>query len=354
MRPLVAIILLVFTTSTSQATSCVFRQPTTLAIDYESAADIYVGDVVGCTDGNVPEYGRCPDERYQVYVLDVLKDRYPALGGFSELQGSEPMGCGLKLAVGTRFLVFTDAQGRLQQSSQSLAGGHANTKVTRERQRILAAYRDGGVGDLSEPWLFSNYMLGCSLNHRVGKSSLGFGYQYGDPKLGGQIHFSSEWDEDGNQIGDIVRIVDPTIDEIEFEHSGATFEQPQVIFTVSLDTATSTIDNTGVVRVGSRQWSLLTSRDSARLRGEEPSVHISEGIGGDDALEILNAMRDTVDVVVSVKSSGYVGPRLPAPEDLITTLETRTTHIGDKIDKFLACVDGTNRRPTRILDSPAQ
>lgn len=354
MRPLVAIFLLVFATSTSHSTSCFPRQPTTLAIDYQSAADIYVGEVVGCTDGTVPGYRRCPEERYLVQVLNVLKDGYPELGGFSELQGSNWMGCRLNLAVGTRFLVFTDAQGRLQQSSQSLAGGHAKTKVTRERRRILAAYRDGVVDDLSEPWFFSDFMFACSLNHQVEKSSLGFGYFYGDPKRSGQAQILPKWDEDGNFVPDLVRIAGPTADEIESEHSGPTLEPSQVVFSVSLNMAASTIENTGVARVGNRQWPLLTSRETTRFRGGEPNVHVREVIGGADALEILDAMRDTVDIVVSVRSSGYFGPRPPVPEDLATTLETRTTHIGDKIDEFLACVDGTNRNPPRILDSYPQ
>ena len=329
------------------------RQPTTLLIDYESAADIYVGEVVGCTDGDVPERKRCPDERYQVHVLDVLKDGRPDLGGFSELQGSDWMGCGLKLDVGTRFLVFTDAQGRLHQSSQSLAGGYALTQATRERLRILAAYRDGVVGDLSEPWAFSDYIFTCSLYQRVEKSSLGFSYFYGDPNLSGRMHSSPKWDEDGNLVGDLVRAVDPTTDKFEIEHSGPMFEQSQMIFNVSLDTAASTIDNTGVVRIGNRQWTLLTSRITTRFGGGDPIVNVRELIGGDDAHEILDAMRDTIDVVVSIRSSGYFGPRPPAPADLDTMLETRTTHIGDKIDEFLACVDGTNRHPPRILDAPA-
>ena len=339
--------------STSHASNCVSRPPKTLAEDYTIAADIFVGEVVGCTRGHVPERSGCPGEQYQVRIVEILKDSYPQLGAFSELLGSGSI-CGVKLAVGTHFLVFTDAAGAVQRSTQSLAGGRATTKSARERRRILSAFRMRTADDLSEPWFFSDFFFSCSLNHRVGQTSLTFGYFYGDATtLPRQFHMSPNWDDDGNHVGDIIRIPEQA-DQFETEYSGPDFEQPQVVFSVSFNTSASTIENSGVVRVGSRQWPLMTSRSTTHIGGADPIVNAQEVIGGADALEILNAMRDIVDVVISVQSAGYFGPRPPSREDLNTRIKTRTTHLGDKIDAFLACVDGTNRNPTRILDSPVR
>lgn len=168
-----------------------------------------------------------------------------------------------------------------------------------------------------------------------------------------QFGMSPKWDDDGNHVGDIIRIAEPA-DQLETEYSGPDFEPPQVVFSVSFNTSANTIENSGVVRVGRRQWPLMTSRSTTHIGGADPIVNVQELIGGEDALEILNSMRDIVDVVISVQSAGYFGPHPPSPEDLNTRIETRTTHLGDKIDAFLACVDGTNRNPPRILDSPVQ
>jgi len=328
--------------SPATATTCA-RLISTLADDYENSDGVVIAQVGGCRQGIPPENNRCPDERYHLDVVEVLKDTMPSRDLSGTYAGRGFMGCGLALNLGQSYLLFVTAEGILNQTgSGALKGQSPLTRTIQENVRILRDFRDKKIQDLSGAWHFSDNGLSCELRHRVNNQSLSFGYTYFDND-GYSYSLRPSWDDDGNVTYNPVRSRSPG--KIEVEYNGPDAEIQEVLFSAYLNNDVETIEDSSTIEVGGRSWKLYTATYSIRRSDKLPRNNsVAEVAVGDDANDILRAMLEPSDIVVRSSAAWYLGPVPPTEPSPHPTIRTRSTQIGAAAEKFLACVDGSQRR----------
>lgn len=327
------------------ATTCAVTY-STLADDYAHAESIAVMQVNGCANGGIPQFGRCPDEQYQLAVIEILKDSVPPRAYGGDYTGGEPMGCGMPLTLDNTYLLFLTGEGTFSHAaSAALVSDSPMHTKTRERLRVLREYRDGKVGDLSDPWSFSDNGVSCSLSQAAGGRSLSFMYWY---REGPAIAYSPEPEVDGN--GNTRYRLNPRPDlgiEIEdLQQSSMKVEHNTLIFRVDFRPDIRTVENTGTVTVGNASWPLRSTRFVLKQAGRSIAQVAFEGTQGDAATEILAAMRRAPsDVVVSATRTFSMGDEFPNEQNIYASIETRSTQIVDTAKRFTACMDGSERVP---------
>lgn len=327
--------------SPATATTCA-RQISTLADDYENSDGIVIAQVRGCPEGIRTDINRCPDERYHLDVVEVLKGAVPS----RDLSGTYAggiMGCGVTLNIGQSFLLFVTAEGTLNQAAGgALKGRSPLTRTVQENVRILRDFRDKKIHDLSGSWHFSDNGLSCELRHRVKNQSLSFGYTYFDSD-GFSYSLRPSWDYDGNVTYNPVRSRSPG--KIEVEYNGPDAEFQEISFSAYLNNDVGTIEDSSTIEVGGRSWKLYTATYSIWISDKLlRNDSVTEVAVGDDANEILRAMLEPSDIVVRSSAAWYLGPVPPTEQSPHPTIRTRSTQIGSAAAKFLACVDGSHRR----------
>jgi hypothetical protein len=346
-RCAISAVLALLLSGPSAATSCVVAF-TTLADDYADAEGIAVMQAIACADGAVPQSGRCPDDRYELAVIEVLKDSVPSRDRGGIYTGGDPMGCGVPLIIGNTYLLFVTGVGTFSHGASDLLSGDSQmSRKGSERLRVLREYRDGKVGDLSGPWWFADTGEFCSLTHRVGNMGLSFIYGYGES---GAYTYTSEPDANGS--GDAIFRM-KTAEGVDIEvrdvlPGSPKFEPGQLTFRVEFGMDTKTADNSATITVGNASWPLRTSR--LELSFPNSSLRhpiVFDGTGSDAANEILAAMQqEPSDVVVKATRTFSLGDEFPSEQDLQMTIKTRSTQIADSAKRFKACMDGSERVPT--------
>lgn len=311
----------------------------TLAEDHAAAEAIVIGQVGGgCPGDALPVRGRCPDERYHIDVLEVLKDSVPSRDFNGVYEGREL--CEVILHPGRRYLLFITGDGTLDHgASGALKGKTARTWVMQEHVRILRDYRDGKIGDLSGPWRFVDTTVSCRIVHDVAaRGTISFGFQYAEneqPLRG----LEPSWDADGNvEYAQGPPLPDELRPEVRYE--GPEPRVGEVWFHADFPAAGRTMQDAATVRVGGKAWALQTAQETMVIDEMDPVVRRYEIALGDTATEILEAMRTPADVVVRTRLAAAAGRSPPAGAGGERTFETRTTQIGEAAAKFIDCIAG--------------
>lgn len=349
-RPAVAVCTLLFAlcalsaSPRSEAWSCAVVY-STLADDYANALGIVVAQVDGCAGGGPLINGLCPDLRYHLNVLEVLKDAVPTQDFSGSYQGADFASCGTVLIPGESYLLFISSDGSFNHSaSGALKGKTPQTRQLQQHLGILRDYRDGKIDDLAGRWLFSDNSLSCNLQHRVADQFIQFVYPYFE---GAFASYSLETDYDADGYATHTAVVSDFQSklEIEYERDGPEVAYANTLwFRATFDRKTKTVRDSATVQVGPRSWKLASNTMTIRTRDADTQTAVTEVAWGETADEILQAMLKPTTVVVRAQTVNEIAS-VPATESgLDVSIETRTTQIADEAAHFLACVDGTKRR----------
>ena len=341
------LVLLLCVSHGAQGTSCI--GPDSLADRYRSADAIVVGQVSACAGNAVPDSGRCPGEKYQVTVLEVLKDSIPARDHSAVFQGVGEMGCGLIFRIGHQYLLFLDSSGQLMPSQNAyLGGGFPGARGDHESVAILRQFRDGDIDDLSGPWRFQDTGLTCFVSHAFDGARIGFSFNYGEQSERPMIR-----QEGSGPKGEVIYKFagpSPQTGRPVFE-AATTFTGPEIkantlsVF-VDISDRKRDIDSRVSVSVAGNTWALYTV--TSTLQGgmfPSPEIIVRDYQSGAAASDIVQALSMPADIRVSVTPA----PRKLTGEGAAVAIATRThttrsTQIVSAMPLFDACRRGDTRR----------
>jgi len=369
----------------------------TLSEAYEAADSIIVGLVTECEEEVSREPWANGGSDCSFVSLDVLKESNSA----RDYRGvSSSSGCGLSLHVGKQYLLFLDSENRPMRFSASLNGEQYQTQLSNSYQRILREFRDGDIGDLSEPWMFVEYEGACSLSHNVGGHRISFGRGTTD----GQGQLAQDWTHekvDGKTIhrGRTRAVGSDSTSQLLDTEVVAVGDIPDYpidtqMLSIAFQEQTPAPARQAIISVGSRSWPLYRVEFSISISGLPTMTNVSYQVGGEVSEQILSAMSKPSDIVVSAvlvtspsvdskslpedpqleqgsvilapqgddyfsqlpADSGSVnpettssggamrayGPRKEAPEAVLR-LETRSTQLPAVLKSYQACYKGVER-----------
>lgn len=322
------------------ATFCISK-PSTLEEDYEKAGSVVIAQASGCPGTLLPDNGVCPDERYSFDVIEVLKDTVPPRDHGGVFQGSGFNGCGMHFRSGSSYLLFIAEDGSLNHGASGYLGGEdPRIDGTEERLKILREYRDGLIGDLSGPWRFYEHVIdhahGCGVKHRLKRGELEFSYAQGDYD---EYYGSQKLQRSNGPNGEIVLDTGPLVpekDSFRVTMVGPDYGSDAILFSVSIGDSLATVEGTVLITVGQRAWPLHGRTVVVQFGSGDPITIIRNVAGGVAANEILDAMSEPTDVVISAVLSGFGWTEV---DESPLPLKTRTTQLPSAAKKFKACVD---------------
>ncbi len=318
----------------------------TLEVDYQRADSIVVATVSGCPDSQLPVNDECPDQLYSLNVIEVLKDSVPSRNHGGVIQGIRNMGCGMYIRVGQSYVLFLDENGDPSPgASGNLSGDDSSIISTEQRLQILRQYQDGLIDDLSEPWRFNDSGRSCHINHSFKGGDLSFAFGYVDD----EYYRSHKLERSVGSGGEIRMDTSPLVPEEESFHGemiGPNFGRDAIVLSVSLENSVTAVRGSVSIRVGSRVWPLQRRTIVFEAGNSTPVNIVTEVTGGDAAIEILDAMSEPTDIVISAVASG-ISPEVVDESPL--RFETRTTQLPSAANKFKACVEGTQRQANPVL-----
>lgn len=324
---------------TAFATSCA-GVSSTLQEDYDNADSIILAQVSGCADRALPQNGTCPDQRYSFTTLEVLKDSIPSRDHDEDLQGADMMGCGMHFAVGKDYLLFFNQDGTLNHSASGyLSGDDPRIYTANDRLNIIRQFRDGLVPDLSEPWKFMDTGLNCIINHLFKGGSLSFSFYYAKNDYGPMSMDVSKGPNGEVQYDP--KPYPPGREPPKVERIGPDFERNDVVFAVSLKDPERIVEGSISINIGQRSWPLQRMTVVVDAFGINSHTVHSEVTGGEPVLEILDAMNQQTDIVISGLPIGIAAT--PVSESPVH-YSTQTTQLPMVAERFKACIDGTERR----------
>jgi hypothetical protein len=336
---LAAVAVTVLFVDRANALTCAY-EPLSLEDSYARADGIVVAQVLGCADSAIPENGRCPDYRYHLETIEVLKEPEPWQNFSGGYLGADGMTrCGQAFASDESYLLFFDRSGSIISSaSGALKGPYPQTRETQRKLAILRQYRDGRVADLSDPWIFTDVGLACELTQHVAGHEISFFYGYTEPS--NEYAHGIEFDDDGNPtLGNPTPISLLFNENTTREIEGPQFEANSLIFQVQLLSHLETERDTGTTTVGDRTWDLETQIFTLYRDGRELASQSRDLALGESAQQILDAMFAQARVMVRKKGQApLVGrvTRTPAPvagsEDVV--VEARTTQFAAEAKTF--------------------
>lgn len=343
---LAAVTMTVLFVNRVDALTCLY-EPLSLEESYALAEGIVVAQVLGCAENAMPENGRCPDYRYHLETIEVLKEPEPWQNFSGAYQGADGMKrCGQAFTSGESYLVFFDGSGAIISSAGgALKGPYPQTRETQRKLAILREYRDGRVADLSDPWIFTDIGQSCELKQRVAGHEISFLYSYTEPS--GAYVYGVEFDDDGKPTlvhpTPVDRVFSP---DITREIDGPQFESHSLIFSVRLLAYLETQRDTGAITVGDRTWNLETQVFTMYRDGRELSSQSSDLALGESAQQIFDAM--LAPATLTIRKRGQARPtagvtRAPAlvtvREDVV--VETKTTQFAAEAKTFQQCISRT-------------
>jgi hypothetical protein len=343
---LAAVTITVLFANPVDALTCLY-EPLSLEKSYARAEGIVVAQVLGCAENAMPENGRCPDYRYHLETIEVLKEPQPWQNFSGAYQGADGMTrCGQAFTSGESYLVFFDGSGAIISSAGgALKGPYPQTREAQRKLAILREYRDGRVTDLSDPWIFTDIGQSCELRQRVAGHEISFLYSYTEPS--GEYVYGIEYDDDGNPT-----LVNPTpvgrvfSPDITHEIDGPQLDPNTLIFSVRFVAYLKTERDTGTLTVGERTWDLETQIFTMYGDGRELSSQSSDLALGESAQQIFDAMLAPANL--TIRKRGQARPpagvtRTPAlvtgREDVVVA--TKTTQFAAEAKTFQQCISRT-------------
>lgn len=297
---LTAALLVLLLPMTVHALSCAVRN-FTLAEAYEDASSIIIGIVTECREPVSRDPWTNGGADCSFDSLEVLKASKPA----RDYRGvASSQACGLSLQVGSQYLLFLDDQNRPLYYSAALDGDRSFTQLPHAHATILRQFRDGRVADLSGPWFFQEFADTCAMSHSAGGHVIAFR----KPKSGTRqptVDFTREV-VDGRAVIRAKAVpvgespsLDPPIVEIVMPADAPEYPPDGIKLSVTLLEGQPAPERRAVLAVGSRSWPLYRVEMSIFFDRVPIQPPIEYHAGSGAAEEILAAMSEPSDVVVS-------------------------------------------------------
>lgn len=167
-RGLAKFLLVIAMLAASTAARSLSCAPPSHTIDesYDASDSIVIGVVSHCEVAESQQAWVQGGERCSFAVLEILKDASPSRDYNGMVNSSA---CGLSVRVGEQYLLFLDAENRPLPFSVHLPAEPTAAGRLEARIDLLRRYRDGRVDELSEPWVFRRTITeACSLSLYAG------------------------------------------------------------------------------------------------------------------------------------------------------------------------------------------
>ncbi len=214
-------------------------------------------------------------------------------------------GCGLSLHVGGQYLLFLDSKNQPMRFSATLSGDQHQAQLANKYIRIIQGFRDGVVSDLAEPWTFGEFGGYCSILQSIGGNQIKFTRR--TPNAPQQP--KPDWTQELINGETVYRANAPTLDPetnllvrtVEVVAFGAMpdYADDALTLSVHLQEARPAPVRQATLSVGSRTWSLNRVEMNLTLRGRLALTVIDYHAYGAAAEQILSAMSEPSDIVVS-------------------------------------------------------
>ena len=346
--PTLAIFVLCGAPVISHALSCAPRQ-FTLNDAYETADSIIVGLITECKEEISSDPWANGGSDCSFSSIEVLKESSPARD-YNGMASSS--GCGLSLYVGGQYLLFLDDKNQPMYFSTRFGSDLYRDQLANEYLRIIRDFRNGVVDDLSEPWMFQKTDESCSIRQSVEGNQVSFIRRTPDATQQPPLN----WTRDTIQGQTVFRTTAPTYntesklpeEDVEIVAFGAIpeYTDDTLMLRVSLDERPPAPIRQARLLVGNRAWSLNRMEMNLSLSG--PSTHklVDYYATGDAAEQILAAMIQPSDIVVSAtliasdleSAAGDIFQE-PPPEPVLR-VESRSTQLSNVMPRFRACGGG--------------
>ena len=285
----------------SHALSCAPRQ-FTLSEAYEAADSIIVGLIAECKNEISTDQWANGGSDCSFTSLEVLKESVPARD-YSGVTSSS--GCGLSLHVGGQYLLFLDSKNQPVHFSAPLSGDRYQAQLANRYLRIIRDFRNGVVNDLAEPWMFGESDGYCSIWHSIRGNQIRFTGRTPDapqqPK--------PDWTQETINGETVYRTTVPLLDadtklpsgDAEIVAFGEVPDYPDdaLMLRVSLPERSPAPVRQATLSVGARTWSLNRMEMNLSLPGASAHTVVEYYGAGDVAEQILSAMAQPSDIVVS-------------------------------------------------------
>lgn len=285
----------------THALSCASRH-FTLSEAYEAADSIIVGLITECKEEISSDPWANGGSDCSFSSIEVLKEPIPARD-YSGVTSSS--GCGLSLHVGGQYLLFLDSKNQPMHFSAPLSGDRYQAQLANRYLRIIRDFRNGVVNDLAEPWMFGGSGGYCSIWHSIRGNQFRFSRRTSDapqqPK--------PDWTQELINGETVYRTNVPTFDTdtnlpagmVEIVAFGDIPDYPDdaLMLTVHLQEASPAPVRQATLAVGSKTWSLNRVEMNLSLPGASAHTVLDYHAVGDAAEQILSAMAEPSDIVVS-------------------------------------------------------
>ena len=344
---LIVIIAALLVPAIAVATTCIAVQ-STLQEDYELADAIVLAQASSCAEGEPVSGWNCEGQRFNLDVIEIIKDAVPSRDYAGAYQGADPgIGCGGVYQLGGTYLIFLDGEGGYSASIERVSGDDMRAFLAEQRLNILRQYRDGMVDDLSGPWWFMDTGVSCNVSHALAGGGISISFAYGDTNV--RVSGTPRRGPDGELVFDVQPIPPGTAAIPGLRTTtGPTYNFGDTVLSVNLGNVAELLPARLSIKVGNRSWSLQQRTITVGTAGWQQESH-SFVVGGKPALEIINAMSSPSEIVITAVSAGNsgtdafnIGSNDGTPT--VTRFETRTTQFANTSKKLKACIDGTVRR----------
>ncbi len=379
---MISVAVLVLLPVNTYALSCQGRL-FTLEEAYEAADSIIVGLVTGCEEEVSSDPWAHGGANCAFVSLEVLKESVPA----RDYRGvASSSGCGLSLQVGNQYLLFLDDENRPMDFSAGLISDDHLAQLSNSYVRILRDFRNGVGADLSEPWMFRELEGTCVLLHGVRGNQISFSRNKADAAE----QIKQNWARETVDGKAVYRSTVDTVGAMEVVVTGdlPTYPDGAQMLSVSLPERSPVPLRNARLSVGTQSWSLYRVEAAMSISGLPATTTVDYKIGGEAAEQILSAMMEPSDIVVTATlattsdndtggpieahqagddsvnrapvDDNYFGPVPPetnatAPEivsveggvspypaqeeppETVLRMETRSTHLANAIERYRAC-----------------
>lgn len=314
----------------------------TLAEAYEEADSIIVGQVTQCEQETSSDEWTEGGSGCAFDSLEVLKESTSA----RDYRGvANSQACGLALYVGHQYLLFLDRENQPLHFSATLTAppGRSIRFTQREKDylRVLREFRDGALGDLSEPWSFNESETSCTIGQDVSGHKVVFGRQKPPSSTGPSQTWTREI-VDGNTI--IKGRVQPggpdsgaPVREVEVVIIGIPEYPPEALtLGISFRERQPSAMRKATISVNDKTWSLHRAEQSASFGGVPMPTIVRYMVAGETAEQILSAMTTPSHLSASAVVVDSPAPA-SLPRDPIIRFDTRSTQLAAVLDQFEQC-----------------
>jgi len=289
----------------------------TLSEAYEAADSIVVGLITECKEEVSSDPWAHGGTDCSFSSLEVLKESIPSRDYHGTASSSA---CGLSLHVGNKYLLFLDSESRPMRFSAALSGDQNPAQLSNHYLQIIRDYRDRAVNDLAEPWMFGEFRGTCSLWHSVGGKQIRFNRRKEDAPQ----QTKPEWTQETKNGQTVYRSSVPSFSDDSTLPTGVVdivafgdipdYADDALMLNVHMPERPPAPLRQATLTVGTRTWSLNRVEMSVSVPGAPAHTIIDYSLAGNVAEQILTAMIQPSDILVSAALVASNADSNPPPE----------------------------------------